>query len=144
MSVTVGAGARPDARSITRPVWARRTLQDVARIGDQNGAELGSTGPDRRIGFRHVGYGGGALHEHALGAAAGYRPVDRDRFSRPRLSTCAAARRPDWAHDELDSAWSDFRRDRPREATSRHQCGSRWHGLRRDRECADVLGGAPM
>src|SRR5258708_21698896 len=126
MSVTVGAGARPDARSITTPVWARRTLQDVARIGHQNGAELGSTGPDRRVGFRHVGYGGGALHEHALGAAAGYRPVDRDRFNRPRDSTFAAARLPGGTHDELDRALGHLRRDRVRDSTSSHQCRSWW------------------
>ncbi len=48
-------------------------MQDVARIGHQNGASLGSTWPDRRVGLRHVGDGCRAVHEHALGAAAGYR-----------------------------------------------------------------------
>src|SRR5229473_3945503 len=79
MRITAGIGARSDARSITRPYWARRTLRDVAAIGHQNGAELGFTRTHRRARFRHVGDGGGALHEHALGAPARYRPVDRDR-----------------------------------------------------------------
>src|SRR5260370_29572540 len=101
-----------------RPFWARRTLRDVAAIGHQKGAELGVTRPDRRAGFRHVGDGGGVLHEHALGATAGYRPVDRDRFTRPRLPARPAPGRLGGPHDELDRAGSHLHRDRARDSAA--------------------------